>query len=52
MGSDVDKIDFISLSADGNEVELTISDALDWSDEESHLAFLQAKTAASGPSSV
>ena len=39
----VDLVDFLSISADGSEVEMTISDDMDWSDPEGHLAYLQDK---------
>lgn len=39
---DLDRIDFIGTTAD-EKVELSISDHLDWSDEESHSLILQDK---------
>lgn len=39
---DLDRIDFIGTTAEG-KVELSISDHLDWSDEESHSLILQDK---------
>ena len=38
----VDKIDFISTTSNG-KVQLTISDHLEWNDEENHLLILQNK---------
>ncbi len=40
---DTSVIDFISLDASATEVELTISDHLDWSDSERHVQLLQSK---------
>jgi hypothetical protein len=40
---DTATIDFISVSADGTEVELTIADHLDWQDPDGHSATLQRK---------
>lgn len=36
-------IDFISVSADETDVELTIADHLDWRDPDGHIATLQEK---------
>lgn len=38
-----DRIDFISLSEDGNEVELTITDHVEWEHAEEHLRMIQVK---------
>ena len=38
-----DTIDFISVSSDGKEVELTVSDHMDWSNVDRHIALLQSK---------
>lgn len=38
-----DVVDFCSIDPAGREVELTIADHLDWTDEESHLRLLQSK---------
>lgn len=41
--TDLAKIDFIGRDTDGHSVILTISDHLDWSDKQEHLAMLQSK---------
>ena len=38
----IDKIDFISTKSDGN-IELTISDHIDWIDENEHFIIIQDK---------
>lgn len=38
----IDKVDFISTTSN-DKVQLTISDHLDWNDEENHLLILQDK---------
>ena len=38
----LDKVDFISKTSEGN-VELTISDHLEWDDKNEHLLILQNK---------
>ena len=40
---DLDRVDFVSLSAAQDTVKLTISDHLDWEDPKQHLGILQEK---------
>jgi hypothetical protein len=40
---EADIVDFLSVGHGGTEAELTISDHLDWTDEDRHLELLQAK---------
>jgi hypothetical protein len=40
---DTDIVDFISVDPSGSEVELTISDHLDWENADRHIQLLQSK---------
>lgn len=45
MLSDTNVIDFVSTDSDENEVQLSISDELDWENELEHLLLMQKKLA-------